>query len=225
MICTLCNVNNSIRRRRSEGCLRPMTGERGRKTKFNLRYSRKLALPRLYRRMCAGTDAGTFSGSGSAGTVSLKQFENPANPQAHYETTGPEIYRDLGSTIDYVVAGAGSGGTYTGILRYLKEQKPTIRGVLADPVGSTIGGGEHADYDIEGISNDFIPQTMDISLVDQVIKITDDDAFSGSRLLASREGIFGGALSAALKLIRSGATGRIVVVLPDRGDRYFSKNL
>ena len=84
--------------------------------------------------------------------------------------------------------GAGSGGAYTGILRYLKEQKPTIRGVLADPVGSTIGGGEHADYDIEGIGNDFIPQTMDISLVDQVIKITDDDAFSGSRLLASREG-------------------------------------
>lgn len=164
------------------------------------------------------------------GAVSLKQFENPANPLAHYETTGPEIYSALDGNIDYLVAGAGSGGTYSGIMRYLKEKNPKINGILADPVGSTMGGGEHGDYNIEGIGNDFIADTMDMSLVDKVIKITDDDAFGASRELAKKEGIFagsssGGALAAARKLAESGATGNVVVILPDRGDRYFSKNL
>lgn len=164
------------------------------------------------------------------GAVSLEQFKNQANPLAHYKSTGPEIYNDLDGNIDYFVAGAGSGGTYTGVVRYLKEQNPQIQGVLADPVGSTIGGGEHGDYDIEGIGNDFIADTMDISLVDRVIKITDDDAFKGSRLLAAKEGIFAGsssgaAFAAALKLAENGAKGNIVVIFPDRGDRYFSKHL
>ncbi|PYG89459.1 cysteine synthase A [Ruminiclostridium sufflavum DSM 19573] len=164
------------------------------------------------------------------GAISLEQFKNQSNPQAHYETTGPEIYRDLGGQIDYLVAGAGSGGTYTGIVRYLKEQKPDIVGVLADPEGSTMGGGEHGDYDIEGIGNDFVADTMDMALVDRVIKVTDNEAFTYSRQLAEREGIFAGsssgaAVSAAKKLIESGARGNIVVVLPDRGDRYFSKHL
>ena len=164
------------------------------------------------------------------GAVSLKQFENPANPLAHYETTGPEIFRDLDGQIDYLVAGAGSGGTYSGIVTYLKERNPSIQGVLADPVGSTMGGGEHADYNIEGIGNDFIADTMDMSLVDRVIKINDDDVFGGARELARKEGIFAGsssgaALAAAKKLASSGARGNIVIVLPDRGDRYFSKGL
>ena len=85
------------------------------------------------------------------GAVMMEQFRNPANPQAHYETTGPEIYEDLDGQIDYAVLGAGSGGTYSGVLRYLKEKNPAIKGVLADPVGSIIGGGEHGDYNIEGI--------------------------------------------------------------------------
>ena len=164
------------------------------------------------------------------GAISLEQFKNQSNPLAHYETTGPEIYKDLDGSIDYLVAGAGSGGTYTGVVRYLKEKNPKIQGVLADPVGSTIGGGEHGDYDIEGIGNDFIADTMDISLVDKVVKITDDDAFTGARTLAMKEGIFAGsssgaALSAAFKLIQEGAKGNIVIILPDRGDRYFSKKL
>lgn len=164
------------------------------------------------------------------GAVSLGQFHNPANPQAHYETTGPEIWRDLEGRVDHLVAGAGSGGTYTGIVRYLKERRPAVRGVLADPVGSTIGGGEHGDYDIEGIGNDFIPETMDMSLVDQVVKVTDREAYRAVRDLARTEGIFagsssGGALAAALKLIAGGARGNVVAVLPDRGDRYFSKGL
>jgi cysteine synthase A len=166
---------------------------------------------------------------------SFKQFENLVNPQAHYETTGPEIYEALGGKIDYLVAGAGSGGTYTGIVRYLKERNPEIKGVLADPLGSTIGGGEHADYDIEGIGNDFIPETMDISLVDDVIKVTDAEAIETVRLLAAQEGIIVGTSSGAatwaalrlakeLSLLNTGETN-IVVVLPDRGDRYFSKGL
>ena len=164
------------------------------------------------------------------GAVSLEQFKNQANPLAHYETTGPEIYRDLDGNIDYLVAGAGSGGTYTGVVRYLKEQNPEIKGILADPVGSTMGGGEHGDYDIEGIGNDFIADTMDMSLVDEVVKISDSEAFSGARELALKEGIFAGsssgaALSAAKKLIAKGAKGNIVIILPDRGDRYFSKHL
>ncbi len=162
--------------------------------------------------------------------ISLEQFKNQSNPLAHYHTTGAEIYRELNGAIHYFVAGAGSGGTYTGVVRYLKEMDSDVIGVLADPVGSTMGGGEHGDYDIEGIGNDFIAETMDMTLVDQVIKINDDEAFSGARLLAAKEGIFGGsssgaALSAALKLIATGVQGNIVIVLPDRGDRYFSKNL
>ena len=164
------------------------------------------------------------------GAISLEQFHNMANPLAHYETTGKEIWEDLGEKIDFFVAGAGSGGTYTGIARYIKERKPGITGVLADPVGSTMGGGEHGDYDIEGVGNDFIADTMDMGLVDRVIKVTDREAFENARLLASHEGIFAGsssgaALAAVRKLVDSGAKGTIVTVFPDRGDRYFSKGL
>ena len=164
------------------------------------------------------------------GAISMKQFKNPANPLAHYETTGPEIYDQLDGEIDYLVAGAGSGGTFSGVVKYLKEQNPEIKGVLADPVGSIIGGGEHADYDIEGIGNDFIADTMDVSLVDKVIKITDTNAFETSRLLAQKEGILAGsssgaALYAALKLAEEVDEGNIVAILPDRGDRYLSKGL
>ena len=163
------------------------------------------------------------------GAVTLEQFKNPANPLAHYETTGKEIYDDL-PDIDYLVAGAGSGGTYSGVVKYLKEKNKNIIGVLADPVGSTMGGGEHGNYDIEGIGNDFIADTMDMSLVDKVVKMTDSEAFEGARELAKKEGIIAGsssgaALAAAKKLIADGARGNIVVIFPDRGDRYFTKNL
>ncbi len=164
------------------------------------------------------------------GAVSLEQFKNQSNPLAHYETTGREIFEALDGNIDYVVAGAGSGGTYTGILRYIKEHDSSVKGVLADPVGSTMGGGDHSDYNIEGIGNDFIADTMDMSLVDQVIKVTDQEAFHTVRRLASTEGVIAGsssgaAMAAVLKLVESGAKGNIVTVFPDRGDRYFSTGL
>lgn len=163
-------------------------------------------------------------------SVALRQFKNPANPRAHYESTGPEIWAALEGEIDYFVAGAGSGGTFTGVTRYLKERKPQIQAVLADPVGSTMGGGTHADYDTEGIGNDFVADTMDMNLVDEVIKVDDEQAFTGSRLLAAKEGIFAGsssgaALMVALEVAQRVDHGSIVTVLPDRGDRYFSKHL
>lgn len=164
------------------------------------------------------------------GAISLGQFVNQSNPLAHYETTGPEIYKDLDGQVDYVVAGAGSGGTYSGILKYIKEKNPFTKGILADPVGSTIGGGEHGDYNIEGIGNDFIAETMDMKLVDRVIKVNDKQAFSAAREVARKEGILAGsssgaALAAALKLANEIEYGNIVTVFPDRGDRYFSTGL
>lgn len=164
------------------------------------------------------------------GSISLDQFKNPNNPLAHYETTGKEIWEDIGSRATHFVAGAGSGGTYTGIVKYLKEQDPGIKGILADPEGSTIGGGEHFDYNIEGIGNDFIPDTMDMELVDEVIKVNDSEAVKKVRELARREGLIvgsssGAAMAAAYKLASRLEKGVIVAVFPDRGDRYFSTGL
>ncbi|OOM14365.1 cysteine synthase A [Clostridium saccharobutylicum] len=163
-------------------------------------------------------------------SISLEQFENEQNPLAHYETTGPEIYKALDGQINYFVAGAGSGGTFTGIVRYLKEKDKNIKGVLADPEGSTMVGGTHKSYKIEGIGNDFVPKTMDISLVDKVIKVNDDEAFENVRVLAKKEGVIvgsssGAILAAAIKLSNEIDSGNIVVVFPDRGDRYLSTTL
>lgn len=163
-------------------------------------------------------------------SISMEQFENDANPKAHYETTGPEIYEALEGQIHYFVAGAGSGGTFTGVMRYLRQHKEEIIGVLADPEGSTMGGGIEGCYNIEGIGNNFIPRTMDMSLVDKVIKVSDQEAFHMVKLLALKEGLIigsssGAAVVAALKVASTINSGNIVTVLPDRGDRYFSKNI
>jgi cysteine synthase A len=169
------------------------------------------------------------------GSVMLGQFTNPANPLVHYETTGPEIWDDLDGEIDYFVAGVGSGGTFSGVSRYLKEQNPNIKAVLADPVGSTMGGGAPGVWDIEGIGNLAIPQTMDMSLIDLCVKVDSAEAVEMSRVLVKREGIFAGpssgaAMAAVLKLaemLKSNGVERsnIVTVFPDRGARYFSKHL
>ena len=163
--------------------------------------------------------------------VTLSQFENPANPLAHYRTTGPEIWNDLDGKVDALVAGAGSGGTLSGVAKYLREQNPSVKIVMADPIGSTMGGGEPGCYSIEGIGNTFMPRTMNMSLVDQVYKINDEEAVEELRLLAAREGVLAGTSSgAALSAVRKAAQkapkgSNIVVVLPDRGDRYFSKHI
>lgn len=162
--------------------------------------------------------------------ISLKQFENPANPEVHYRTTGPEIYEALHGDITHLVAGAGSGGTFSGIARYLKEMNPTIQTIVAEPIGSTMGGGEEGCYEIEGIGNNFIPETMDMSLADGFIAISDAEAFEAVKRLAVLEGVIGGsssgaALAAAIRLADTLEKGNVVVVLPDRGDRYFSKGI
>ncbi|MDM0689405.1 PLP-dependent cysteine synthase family protein [Clostridium perfringens] len=163
-------------------------------------------------------------------SLSLNQFKNEANPLAHYETTGRELYYGLDGQIDYFVAGAGSGGTISGVLKFLKENISEVKGILADPVGSIIGGGQCGTYKIEGIGNNFIPETMDMSLVDDVIKINDEEAFDAVKLLAKKEGLIvgsssGAAFAAALKLAEKIDKGNIVTIFPDRGDRYFSTDL
>lgn len=163
-------------------------------------------------------------------SIALEQFENINNPLAHYEGTGPEIYEALDGNIDYFIAGAGSGGTYTGVAKYLKEKNSNIKAILADPEGSTMGGGQASCYNIEGIGNDFIPSTMDMNLVDGVIKVNDYEAIEAARLLALKEGLIvgsssGAAIAAAIKLSDKIESGNIVTVFPDRGDRYLSKGL
>ncbi|MFZ5353724.1 MAG: PLP-dependent cysteine synthase family protein [Bacillota bacterium] len=163
-------------------------------------------------------------------SISLQQFENSANPEAHYDTTGIEIYDALSGNIDYFVAGAGSGGTFTGVAKLLKERKSDIKAVLADPEGSIMGGGNEGCYLIEGIGNSFIPSTMNMEIVDNVIKISDSEAFCMVRELAAKEGIIAGsssgaAMAAVQKLSETIESGNIVTIFPDRGDRYFSKNL
>ncbi|WP_274292429.1 cysteine synthase A [Clostridium perfringens] len=163
-------------------------------------------------------------------SLSLNQFKNEANPLAHYETTGRELYDGLDGQIDYFVAGAGSGGTISGVLKFLKENISEVKGILADPVGSIIGGGQCGTYKIEGIGNNFIPETMDMSLVDEVIKVNDEEAFDAVKLLAKKEGLIvgsssGAAFAAALKLAEKIEKGNIVTIFPDRGDRYFSTDL
>lgn len=167
---------------------------------------------------------------GIENSMSLRQFENQSNPLAHYETTGPEIYAALDGNIDYFVSGAGSGGTFTGVIKFLKEKNNKVKGILADPEGSTMGGGREGCYNIEGIGNNFIPGTMDMTLVDEVIKVSDEEALEMVKLLARREGLIvgsssGAAVAAALRLAGKLKKGNIVTVLPDRGDRYFSKNI
>ena len=163
-------------------------------------------------------------------SISLRQFENQANPLAHYEKTGPEIYEAMEGKIDYFVSGAGSGGTFTGVAKFFKEKNKNIKAILADPEGSTMGGGIEGCYDIEGIGNNFIPSTMDMKLVDDVIKVSDKEAYDMVKLIALKEGLIvgsssGAVLYATLKLSNKLDEGNIITILPDRGDRYFSKNI
>ena len=164
------------------------------------------------------------------GSIHIDQFSNPENPNAHYQGIGPELYRDLNGEIDYFVSGAGSGGTFSGVMRYLKEQKPQIKGVLADPIGSLIGGGTHSEYAIEGIGNGFIPKIMNLNYVDEVIKVSDDESFTMVKQIALKTGLFVGSssganLAAALRLAKKLTSGTIVTVFFDRGERYLSKKI
>lgn len=163
-----------------------------------------------------------------------QQFENPANPEIHFKTTGPEIFHDTEGNIDYFVAGVGTGGTITGVSRYLKQEKGlNIKSIAVEPTSSPVlSGGDPGKHKIQGIGAGFIPRNCDTSLIDEVIQVTDDDAFETAGRIARQEGITcgiscGAAMHAALELAkRPEAEGKtIVVVLPDSGERYLSTPL
>lgn len=168
---------------------------------------------------------------GIPGSHVPNQFYNEANPDAHYKTTGPEIWRDLAGRVDVFVAGIGTGGTFTGVARYLKEQNPRVRCVAVEPVGSTIGGGEKGTYRVEGIGNWFVPGTMDVALAERFIQVTDKQSFDTVRSLARQEGLLvgsssGAAVHAALQVAAGCAPGtRIAVICPDSAERYLSKKI
>ena len=161
------------------------------------------------------------------------QFVNPANPQAHYETTGPEIYRDTDGDVDIFVAGVGTGGTLSGVGRYLKEQKPDAKVVAVEPATSAVlSTGVAGPHKIQGIGAGFVPDTLDTSIYDEIITVENEAAFDTGRMIGRKEGVLvgissGAAMWAAIELAKrpenEGKT--IVVLLPDTGDRYLSKPL
>ena len=161
------------------------------------------------------------------------QFENPANAKAHFETTGPEIYEDTDGAVDIFVAGVGTGGTITGAGRYLKSRKPGLRVVAVEPATSAVLSGKPAGkHGLQGIGAGFVPKVLDPSVYDEIITVTDQDAYDTGRVLARREGILAGISSgaaawAAIQLAKrpENAGKTIVALLPDTGDRYLSTPL
>ena len=165
-------------------------------------------------------------------SIILGQFINPNNPKMHYETTGPEIYKDLDGKVDIFIAGVGTGGTVSGVGKYLKEQNKNIKVIAVEPANSPLLTEGHAGgHGIQGIGANFVPETLDRDVYDQVMDIKDEDAFEYARMVGKKEGILvgissGAALAAAIEVAKKENEGKnIVVIFPDSGDRYLTTKL
>ena len=159
------------------------------------------------------------------------QFENPANPEFHYETTAQEIFEQMDGRIDALVVGAGTAGTFTGVARFLKERMPKVLAYAVETQGSVLGGGPPGQHKVEGIGASFVPKNFDRSVCDGVIMVTDPDAFGMVKELAARDGVLSGSsgganVFAALQVAkRIGAGKRVVTLIPDSAERYLSKKI
>jgi cysteine synthase A len=159
------------------------------------------------------------------------QFENPANPDYHYETTAREMYDQMQGKIDAIVVGAGTAGTFTGIARFMKKHLPKVLAIAVTTQGSVLGGGKAGPHKVEGIGSSFIPKTFDSSVCDEVIAVSDVDAFATVKQLAAQEGVLGGSSAganvfASLEIARRLGLGKKVLTLvPDSAERYLSKKI
>ena len=165
------------------------------------------------------------------GAFMAGQFENPANPDYHYETTAREIFEQMEGQIDAIAIGSGTAGTFTGVARYVKEHLPQVYAAVVETQGSILGGGKPGPHKVEGIGASFIPRNFDRSVCDEVMMVTDEQAFGMVKRLAAEEGVLSGssggaAVYAALELARRlGAGKRVVTIIPDSAERYLSKKI